>query len=100
MERVLVQVRRTKNKVEVGVVRELAGVCVRFESRRARIVTNADVTSGAEDWATALRLHDIEIELTHGRELVELLGVFNSELPPLDSPLLPKIIDLRARRRE
>jgi hypothetical protein len=73
-------------KVGVGIVRQLLGVQLIENYRKAAIVTTSTFSSPAVDAAASahLRLHGLTLELIDADGLLRALGNCNEKLPPLD----------------
>jgi restriction endonuclease Mrr len=72
-------------KVGIAPVQRLAGVALEWQSKRAFVVTTSEFTSPAI--ASAKRISDsgvIGMDLVAATELLQMLGVYNDHLPPLN----------------
>lgn len=73
-------------KVGIGTVRQLAGVQLETGIDSATIITTTKFTQPAYDFANNICLGNsgYKLNLVDAQELIELLGIYNANLPPLD----------------
>lgn len=82
----IVECKRYKNKIDVGIVRQLIGVQLIRGYNKAILLTSSYFTNDARKEAEMLLLRDsgFEMELVDADEFLKMLEVYNEKLPPLD----------------
>ncbi len=73
-----------QRKVGVQLIRHLVGAAVDWGVRRAFLVTTGSYTSAAESKAATYLDRGYQVDLIAMADLVQMLGVYNNVLPPLD----------------
>ncbi|HBF31826.1 restriction endonuclease [Rhizobium sp.] len=71
-------------KIGIRLVRELAGVCVDLDVKRATLLTTASFTSGARAGSERYRSRGFEINLADATQILAWLQCYNTALPPLE----------------
>ena len=70
-EKVIVQCKRYKGKVSVGVIRDFYGTMVHSRAKKGYVVTSGEFTEPARQWST-----EKPIELINRKRLLELLDKY------------------------
>lgn len=76
---------RSDRKVQVDLVRKLAGAAIDWDVRKAYLVTSSDFSQGARNAASRFRSRGYEFDLVAAADLLQLLQVYNAKLPRLDA---------------
>ena len=74
---------RQDRRVGIGSVRALVGVAVAWETKRAFLVTSSDFSTDSKVAANRYGTLGFEVDLVGASELLQLLGAYNTKLPPL-----------------
>ncbi|WP_462151109.1 restriction endonuclease [Pseudoalteromonas xiamenensis] len=84
-EQAIVECKRYKNKVSIGVVDRLLGVQLSKGIKKAYLVTSSEFTQPALDRATSPHISKsgFEVDLCDAEYIARALNVFNEDLPPL-----------------
>lgn len=80
----IVECKRHTKTLGVQLVRELAGVCLDLNLKRAKLVGTAAISADAKRLACRMGSKGYDFELVDAEALFGILEIYNTELPPIN----------------